>query len=1040
MQEVHPSGKPIYLTTLNANAAITNGAAKLQNGTTGFLLSGAGLHIFQWDAGAVFGHQEFGNRVVANEELTTDRHATHVGGTLVASGVNPASKGMSPEAKLHAYYFDDDIFEIATQSEINQYGFMISNHSYGATTGWHRISGQWQWFGDESISVDEDYKAGFYAIKTKQLDEIAYLSPYHMMVWAAGNDRADAGNGSHPADCNGGTGYDCIIQQGSAKNVITVGGVDQVLNYAGPGSVPMPGFSSWGPTDDGRIKPDLVSDGASVLSTTNTGVDQYTSLGGTSMATATVSGALLLLQELHGKLNGGQWMRASTLKALAVHTTKEAGSSPGPDYSFGWGLLDVDAAARVLSKRDDINTFVIEGELLNDETHEWILTPQPNQKITATLVWTDPAGLPPSTALDPPYKMLVNDLDLRLSDANGAIHYPWVLDPGNPPGAAIRADNSRDNVEKIEFSFPELKPYTLRLSHKGYLLNDRQHYSLIITYTSTNTSRTLYWIGGSGNWNDPTHWSMSSGGTTANTTPNTNDLVIVDENSFSVAGNMTLASNITCESLKWYSSKDAGIDFNKYALTIGKELTLASSAFKKLGHGTFKFNSPLKGVINSNENFAIRPNAEFVAGEWTIRGNLFTDTLINAGGNVLVENAQITTNHFKGISAATTLKISKGIIQVEKGWMSDVSKLTINSSNATLIADGSLVVIQAPDLNWSGVLINRGSTSISGNLAIDSLVLEQGTSLAIGHNSMLSINKGINIQGQPDAISILTSTGTATISVGFHEKICADYVSVSNVNLMGDATINLGSNSTLQNATGWLQQNCDEVLFPDFSVRYACVNALTEFINSSTGNATSFHWNFGDALSSFNESNEQNPTHQFSAIGQYTISLTVSNGASSRTYSRITNVMPNTLPPTRIENNSEILFSSTEAQQYQWFENGEPIQGETNRMFPYGGDDGLYRVVLYDEYCNSPSEEFTISGIIAEQFLYVYPNPANEKLYFFIENVDYVQVRDMVGRSLSLPINQLENYIDVSPLSSGMYLLEVRKGSKQWTRRVMVKK
>ena len=159
MRAVHPSGKPIYLTTLNAEAAITSGATNIQNGLSGMALNGSSLHIFQWDAGLVKPHIEFGNRVIANEGTTNDTHATHVAGILMASGVNAQSKGMAPNALLHAYYFDDDIVEMTSLAEANAYGFLISNHSYGTTTGWQRPNGTWVWHGDETVSNDEDFTA-----------------------------------------------------------------------------------------------------------------------------------------------------------------------------------------------------------------------------------------------------------------------------------------------------------------------------------------------------------------------------------------------------------------------------------------------------------------------------------------------------------------------------------------------------------------------------------------------------------------------------------------------------------------------------------------------------------------------------------------------------------------------------------------------------------------------------------------------------------------------------------------------------------------
>jgi PKD repeat protein len=251
---------------------------------------------------------------------------------------------------------------------------------------------------------------------------------------------------------------------------------------------------------------------------------------------------------------------------------------------------------------------------------------------------------------------------------------------------------------------------------------------------------------------------------------------------------------------------------------------------------------------------------------------------------------------------------------------------------------------------------------------------------------------------------------------------------------------NVGPNSAIQNATGWQQQNCGDVVFSDFEFRYACANSITEFADISLGSIESYHWNFGDTQSSENESNKQNPTHQFTAIGDYTVTLTVTSNGISHSYSRLITILPNTLPETIVEYNSESLFSSAEAESYQWFANDQLLTGETKRFYSYSGTEGYYRVVLYDDYCNSPSEWLVITGLNTEELWRVYPNPAIDRIYFSMLDAESLFIRDCLGRTLDVPWNASESWADVTALSPGLYVLIVKKEGREMTRRIWVNK
>ena len=218
----------------------------------------------------------------------------------------------------------------------------------------------------------------------------------------------------------------------------------------------------------------------------------YALAAGTSMSTPNVSGSLLLLQQHYQNLNGpGNYLRAATLKALAIHTADEAGDAPGPDYAYGWGLLNTLSAANLIRGIGGGHE-IIEASLANGgvNTHAVGVT-SPDAVITATLVWADPPGTPPAPALDPPDLMLVNDLDLRIVRGENT-WFPWILNPAVPAAAASTGDNLRDNVEQVKITGADTCSYSVEVRHKNTLQDSAaQNYSLLISVDTPPPMGTL---------------------------------------------------------------------------------------------------------------------------------------------------------------------------------------------------------------------------------------------------------------------------------------------------------------------------------------------------------------------------------------------------------------------------------------------------------------------------------------------------------------------------------------------------------------------
>ncbi len=517
---VYANGLPEYTTTDdNIIAAATIGTNQLwSGGELGLNLDGSSPALKDrlaiWDGGKIREtHIELGtNRIIFKDgALVLSDHATHVAGTMIAKGINPVAKGMSFNAQnLLAFDFSNDVAEMSAEAS----GLLVSNHSYGTIAGWRRNtseSNRWEFWGEWGAM--EDFKFGYYDNRAKLFDSLAFLAPNYLIVKSAGNNRSSIGPavdstywrfdatgvmidaGPRPAGISSNNAYDIIPTYGTAKNILTVGAVNPIsAGYQKKEDVVMSSFSSWGSTDDGRIKPDVVANGVTVTSTTSGSDNSYASLSGTSMAAPNASGSLFLLQEHYTKLTDGKFLRSASLKGLIIHSADEAGFNPGPDFEFGWGLLNIKKAANIITER---NTFhrILENNLTQGSEFNLNAIASGTGPLVATICWTDPPGIVETeNRLNNRTPKLVNDLDIEITQATNTI-LPWKLDGLDPMAAAKRGNNNLDNVEKIEIYNPiPGESYTVKVKHKGNLLNTNQAYSLILSgvggsaYCSSNPS------------------------------------------------------------------------------------------------------------------------------------------------------------------------------------------------------------------------------------------------------------------------------------------------------------------------------------------------------------------------------------------------------------------------------------------------------------------------------------------------------------------------------------------------------------------------
>ncbi|MGA0846843.1 MAG: S8 family serine peptidase, partial [Luteolibacter sp.] len=367
---------------------------------------------------------------------------------------------------IDSYDWDFDYSEMtaaAAVSAADSSGLILSNHSYGY----------------DALVAD----MGRYESEARSVDAVAEAVPYLLPFWAAGNDQEFLTSKG---------GYQSITFNGLAKNVLTVGAVDDAV-VAGSRSldnVTIGYFSSLGPCDDGRIKPDLVANGVDLYSSVASGDSAYDFFSGTSMAAPSAVGSAALVASLYAREFSGERMPASMLKGLLIHTADDVGN-PGPDYTYGWGLINVKAAADLVMEHKGslASPKLIRGVITNEEsTQTHLLAWDGVSPIRATLCWTDPAGDVQSQA-DSRTPNLIHDLDVSIvSPDTQETHSPFVMPfvgswtTASMSLPASTGRNGVDNVEQVLIGSPNQPGvYTVLVSLGSTLRFSEQEYSLILT-------------------------------------------------------------------------------------------------------------------------------------------------------------------------------------------------------------------------------------------------------------------------------------------------------------------------------------------------------------------------------------------------------------------------------------------------------------------------------------------------------------------------------------------------------------------------------
>ncbi|MBL0047755.1 MAG: T9SS type A sorting domain-containing protein [Bacteroidetes bacterium] len=362
---------------------------------------------------------------------------------------------------------------------------------------------------------------------------------------------------------------------------------------------------------------------------------------------------------------------------------------------------------------------------------------------------------------------------------------------------------------------------------------------------TTAPARNLYWVGGSGRWNDPSHWALFSGFPGGECIPNPADNVHFDVNSFSSINDSVVmgAHSSYCNNMDWSAATLSPVLKGRlnYGLRIYGSLTLNSNmTFNP--NGELNFESNVNGnTINTQGTKIETSSLNFVgSGAWKQTAALETDKILLFDGTFNTNNQSLKVNFMEAQGAHA--KFNLGTSRIECSTLSIFDSVKVDADSSTIflkkntLMNGGINSTTTPDVHYHHLIFDQESSFMAGkvdkaifntNAAIfsienrseyDTLIFNNpGNSIYLyGVQPKIKVNNLLlfkTLPGFPTQMQgqIVTRPGGID-TTGFEMPggtVCADYLYLTNTVARGGASYYAGIHSSdLGGNTGWNFTSC----------------------------------------------------------------------------------------------------------------------------------------------------------------------------------------------------------------------------------------
>lgn len=539
-------------------------------------------------------HLDFTGRIISRVSFPISFHGIHVTGTVAGAGLlDQKNRGMAPRATVVSQYLSDIITN--TPTYFTDYNMIATNNSYTAA--------------DDSCSG-----SGAYDVLSNFTDNQMRTYDRVLHVFSAGND----GNYT----CSPYPNFYATIKSGYqvSKNVLTVGALTDSLDV-------IANFSSRGPVNDGRIKPEIVATGVNIFSTRQNNTYGYNS--GTSMSGPIVAGAVTLLNEQYRKSNAGAIPKAAIIKAIVCNTAEDMGN-PGPDFIYGFGSINARRAVEAIKN----NNYFVSNVTPSSNN---IAVPAGVRRLKVMLYWADTAAAPNAATT------LVNDLDLTVTDPGSVIHQPLILNPlpANVNDNAVEGADHKNNIEQVVIENPTAGNYAINVNAFSVPYGPQEY---VITYQMDLNGVTVEYPAGDEKMvpgeTEVIRWNAYGD------EGNSFTLEYFDGNSWNL-----IDANVpaTAQSYKWIVPSTVS---NNYKISVSRNASAYADVndfdFSVIGQPVVSTSVPCEGYAQLNWTAVAAATSYNV---WQLKGDTMAIIANTTSLNFLVEGLQNNITYWFGVSA-----------------------------------------------------------------------------------------------------------------------------------------------------------------------------------------------------------------------------------------------------------------------------------------------------------------------------------------------------------------------------------------------------